>query len=103
MSTVTVQTLGGDKGGADEGVLGVVKVKFVIIGLGKSTVVIRDGEQLTDGEDPSLSWVGIQLQLLLLLLLFSVWLAPFHSSSSSSCSCCLQMQVHLKLRFCSAS
>ena len=57
------------KGGADEGVLGIVKVKFVVIGLGESTVVIRDSEQLTGGEDPSLSWVGVQLQLLLLLLL----------------------------------
>ena len=57
------------KGGADKGVLGVVKVKFVVIGLGKSTVVIRDGEQLTGDGDPSLSQVGIQLWLLLLLLL----------------------------------
>ena len=57
------------KGGADKGVLGIVKVKFVVIGLGKSTIVIRDGEQLTGGEDPSLSWVGVQLWLLLLLLL----------------------------------
>ena len=32
------------KGGADKGVLGVVKIKFVVIGLGKSTIVIRDGE-----------------------------------------------------------
>ena len=43
------------KGGADEGVLGIVKVKFVVIGLGESTIVIRDCEQLTGGEDPSLS------------------------------------------------
>ena len=57
------------KGGADEGVLGIVKVKFVVIGLGESTIVIRDSEWLTGGEDPSLSWVGIQLWLLLLLLL----------------------------------
>ena len=57
------------KGGADEGVVGVVKVKFVVIGLGESTIVIRDGEQLTGGEDSSLSWVGVQLRLLLLLLL----------------------------------
>ena len=57
------------KGGADKGVLGIVKVKFVIIGLGESTIDIRDGEQLTGGEDPSLSQVGVQLQLLLLLLL----------------------------------
>ena len=61
------------KGGADEGVLGVVKVKFVIIGLGESTIVIRDGEWLAGGEDPSLSQVGVQLQLLLhLLLVFCV-------------------------------
>ena len=53
----------------DKGVLGIVKVEFVIIGLGKSTVVIRDGEWLTGGKDPSLSWVGVQLRLLLLLLL----------------------------------
>ena len=57
------------KGGADEGVLGIVKVKFVVIGLGESTVVIRDSEWLTGGEDPSLSQVGIQLWVLLLLLL----------------------------------
>ena len=57
------------KGGADEGVLGIVEVKFVIIGLGESTIDIRDCEWLTGGEDPSLSWVGIQLWLLLLLLL----------------------------------
>ena len=57
------------EGGADEWVLGIVKVKFVVIGLGKSTVVIRDGEWLTGGVDPSLSQVGVQLQLLLLLLL----------------------------------
>ena len=57
------------KSGTDEGALGIVKVEFVIIGLGKSTVVIRDGEWLTGSKDPSLSWVGIQLWLLLLLLL----------------------------------
>ena len=57
------------KGGADEGVLGIVKVKFVVIGLGESSIVIMDSEWLTGGEDPSLSWVGVQLQLLLLLLL----------------------------------
>ena len=57
------------KGGADKGVLGIVKVVFVIIGLGESTIVIRDGEWLTGGGDPSLSWVGIELQLLQLLLL----------------------------------
>ena len=57
------------KGGTDKGILGIVEVKFVIMGLGKSTVVIRDSEQLTCGKDSSLSWVGIQLQLLLLLLL----------------------------------
>ena len=57
------------KGGADKGVLGIVEVKFVVIGLGESTIVIRDGEQLTGGGDPSLYWVGVQLQLLLLLLL----------------------------------
>ena len=57
------------KGGADEGVLGILKVVFMVVGLGESTIVIRDGEQLTGGGDPSLSWVGIELQLLLLLLL----------------------------------
>ena len=57
------------KGSADEGVLGIVKVKFVVIGLGESTIVIRDSEWLTGGEDPSLSWVGVQLWLLPLLLL----------------------------------
>ena len=57
------------KGGADKGVLGIVKVKFVVIGLGESTIDIRDSEWLTGGEDPSLSWVGIQLWVLLLLLL----------------------------------
>ena len=57
------------KGGADKGVLGIVKVKFMVVGLGKSTVVIRDGEWLTGGGDPSLSWVGVELLLLLLLLL----------------------------------
>ena len=31
------------KCGADKGVLGIVKVKFVVTGLGESTVVIRDG------------------------------------------------------------
>ena len=41
----------------------------MVVGLGKSTIVIRDGEQLTGGGDLSLSWVGIELQLLLLLLL----------------------------------
>ena len=57
------------KRGADKGVLGIVKVKFVVIGLGESTIVIRDGELLTGGEDSSLSQVGVQLQLLLVLLL----------------------------------
>ena len=57
------------KGGADEGIFGIVKVKFVIVGLGKSTVVIRDGEWLTCDVDPSFSWVGIQFWLLFLLLL----------------------------------
>ena len=57
------------KGGADKGVLGIVKVVFMVVGLGESTVVIRDGEQLTGGGNPSLSWVGIELWLLLLLLL----------------------------------
>ena len=57
------------KGGADNGVFGIVKVKFVVVGLGKSTIVIRDGEWLTGGKDPSLSWVGVQLRFLLLLLL----------------------------------
>ena len=49
------------KGGADKGVLKIVKVKFMVIGLGESTVVIKNGEWLAGGEDPSLSWVGIQL------------------------------------------
>ena len=57
------------KGGADEGVLGIVKVIFVVVGLGESTIVIRDSEHLTGCGNPSLSWVGIELQLLLLLLL----------------------------------
>ena len=43
------------KGSADKGVLGVVKVKFVVIGLGKSTVVIRDSEWLTGGGKTSFS------------------------------------------------
>ena len=47
------------KGGADKGILGVVKVKLVVIGLGESTIVIRDGEWLTGGGDPSLSQVGV--------------------------------------------
>ena len=47
------------KGGADKGILGVVKVKLVVIGLGKSTIVIRDSEQLTGGGDPSLSQVDV--------------------------------------------
>ena len=50
-------------------ILGIVKDKFVVAGLGESTVVIRDGEQLTSGGNPSLSWVDIELWLLLLLLL----------------------------------
>ena len=57
------------KGGADEGVFGIVKVVFMVVGLGESTIVIRDSEQLTGGGNPSLSWVSIELQLLLLLLL----------------------------------
>ena len=57
------------KGGADKGVLGIVKVVLVVIGLDESTVVIRDGEWLTSCGNPSLSWVGIELWLLLLLLL----------------------------------
>ena len=57
------------KGGADKGVLGIVQVVLMVVGLGESTVVIRDSEQLTDGGNPSLSWVGIELWLLLLLLL----------------------------------
>ena len=68
------------KGGADKGVLGTVKVKFVVVGLGESNVVIRDGEWLTAGGNPSLSWVGIELQLLLLLLLVFC-LVSFPSSS----------------------
>ena len=57
------------KDGANEGVLGIIKDKFVVAGLGESTIVIRDSEQLTSGGNPSLSWVDIELQLLLLLLL----------------------------------
>ena len=57
------------KGGADKGVLGIVKVVFVVIGLGESTVIIRDSEWLTSGGNPSLSWVGIKLWFILLLLL----------------------------------
>ena len=57
------------KGGAEKGVLGIVKVVFVVIGLGESTIAIRDGEWFTSGSDPSLSWVGIEFRLLLLLLL----------------------------------
>ena len=47
------------KGGADKGVFGIVKVVFMVVGLGESTIVIRDGEWLTDGGDPSLSRIGI--------------------------------------------
>ena len=47
------------KGGADNRILGVVKVILMVIGLGERTIVIRDGEWLTGGGDPSLSWVGI--------------------------------------------
>ena len=47
------------KGGADKVVLGIVKVKFVVTGLGESTVVIRDGEWLTGGGNQSISGVGI--------------------------------------------
>ena len=68
------------KGSTDKRVLGIVKVTFMVVGLGESTVVIRDGEQLTEGGDPSLSWVGIELQLLLLLLLVFC-LVSFPSSS----------------------
>ena len=57
------------KGGADEGVLGIVKEIFMVVGLGERTIVIRDGEWLTGGGNPSLSWVGVELQLLFLLLL----------------------------------
>ena len=57
------------KGGADEGVLGIVKVVFMVVGLGESTVVIRDSEWLTDSGNPSLPWIGVELQLLLILLL----------------------------------
>ena len=57
------------KGGADKGIPGVVKVVFVAIGLGKSTIVIRGSEWLTGGGNLSLSQVGVQLWLLLLLLL----------------------------------
>ena len=68
------------KGGADERVLGIVKVKFVVVGLGESTIVIRDGEWLTGGGNPSLSWVGVELWLLFLLLLVFC-LVCFPSSS----------------------
>ena len=57
------------KGGADEGIFGIVKEIFVEVGLGERTVVIRDSEQLTCGGDPAISWVGIELWLLFLLLL----------------------------------
>ena len=39
------------------------------VGLGERTVVIRDGERLTGGGNPAISWVGIELRLLFLLLL----------------------------------
>ena len=68
------------KGGADKRVLGIVKVKFVVVGLGESTIVIRDSEWLTGGGNLSLSWVGIELWLLLLLLLVFC-LVSFPSSS----------------------
>ena len=57
------------KGGADEGVFRIVKDVFMIVGLGERTIVIRDGEWLTAGGNPPLSWVGIEFWLLLLLLL----------------------------------
>ena len=57
------------KGGADKRVFRIVKEVFIIVGLGERTVVIRDGEQLTGGGNPPLSWVGIELWLFLLLLL----------------------------------
>ena len=57
------------KGGADEGIFGIVKEIFVEVGLGERTVVIRDSEQLTGGGNPAISWVGVELWLLFLLLL----------------------------------
>ena len=66
------------KGGADKGISGVGKVIFVKSGLGKSAIVIRDGEQLTCGGNPPTSWPGI----LLCLLLLGVCLV---SSASLSC------------------
>ena len=47
----------------------IVKDVFMIVGLGESTIVIRDGEWLTGGGNSSLSWVGVELWLLLFLLL----------------------------------
>ena len=54
------------KGGADKGISWIGKVIFVKSGLGKSAIVIRDGEWLTCGGSPPASWPGILLCLLLL-------------------------------------
>ena len=54
------------KGGADKGISGVGKMIFLESGLGKSAVVIRDGEWLTSGGNPPTSWPGILFCLLLL-------------------------------------
>ena len=54
------------KGGADKGVPGICKVIFVESSLGKSAIVIRDGEWLTGGGNPFIFWPGIILCLLFL-------------------------------------
>ena len=54
------------KGSADKGVPGIGKVIFVESSLGKSAIVIKDGEWLTGGGDPPISQPGILLCLLFL-------------------------------------